>query len=79
MVEMRAVNVKLQRRSEAILMRLTGCDREEAGAALIRAEGDLKTAILLLEGCDRDEAAAILARAGGRLHVAKELTRGPRR
>ena len=76
MVEVQAVNVKLALRSEGILMHLTGCGREEARAALVRAEGDLKTAILLLEGCRPDEAAAILARAGGRLHAAKELLRG---
>jgi N-acetylmuramic acid 6-phosphate etherase len=75
MVEMRAVNVKLARRSEQILMHLTGSDREAARAALKHAEGDLKTAILLLEGCAPDEAAAILRRAGGRLHAATELAR----
>jgi N-acetylmuramic acid 6-phosphate etherase len=75
MVELRAVNVKLARRSEDILMHLTGSGREAASAALHRAAGDLKTAILLLEGCEPDEAAAILARAGGRLHAATELAR----
>jgi N-acetylmuramic acid 6-phosphate etherase len=73
MVEMRAVNLKLARRSEEILVHLTGRDTEDARAALLRAEGDLKTAILLLEGCEPEEAAAILERAGGRLHAAKEL------
>jgi N-acetylmuramic acid 6-phosphate etherase len=71
MVEMRAVNLKLARRSAAILTQLTGCGRDAAQAALQRAGGDLKTAILLLEGCEPGEAAAILARAGGRLHAAK--------
>jgi N-acetylmuramic acid 6-phosphate etherase len=79
MVEMRAVNSKLARRSEAILQELTGCDREAAHDALRRAEGDLKAAILLLEGCDPSEAVAILARTGGRLDTAKMLipTRRP--
>jgi N-acetylmuramic acid 6-phosphate etherase len=78
MVEMRAVNAKLARRSEAILQHLTGSDRTAARAALARAGGDLKTAILLLEGCDPDEAAAILDRADGRLHAATALARGRR-
>jgi N-acetylmuramic acid 6-phosphate etherase len=78
MVEMRAVNAKLARRSEAILQHLTGSDRTAARAALARAGGDLKTAILLLEGCDADEAAAILDRAGGRLHAATALARRSR-
>jgi len=73
MVEMRAVNSKLARRSEAILKELTGCDREAAHDALRRAEGDLKAAILLLEGCEPCEAVAILARTGGRLDAAKKL------
>ncbi|MBV9553160.1 MAG: N-acetylmuramic acid 6-phosphate etherase [Alphaproteobacteria bacterium] len=73
MVEMQAVNTKLVRRSENILMQLSGSDREAARAALDRAGGSLKTAILLLEGCDPAEAAAILDRAGGRLHAAKDI------
>ncbi|MBV8778508.1 MAG: N-acetylmuramic acid 6-phosphate etherase [Alphaproteobacteria bacterium] len=78
MVEMQAVNTKLVRRSENILMQLSGSDREAARAALDRAGGSLKTAILLLEGCDPAEAAAILDRAGGRLHAAKDIAH-PRR
>jgi len=78
MVEMRAVNAKLARRSEDILIHLTECDREQARGVLRRAGGHLKTAILLLEGCEPDEAAAILDRAGGRLHTAKALA-GARR
>jgi N-acetylmuramic acid 6-phosphate etherase len=78
MVEMRAVNVKLARRSEQILMQLTGSGRDAVRAALGRAAGDLKTAILLLEGCEPDEAAAILRRTGGRLHHATEMVRARR-
>ncbi len=73
MVEMQPVNQKLARRSEDILMHLTGGSRDSARNALDRAEGNLKIAILLLEGYAPAEAAAILARAGGRLHAAKRL------
>ena len=76
MVEMRAVNDKLARRSEEILAHLTGSGRDAVRSALNRAKGDLKTAILLLEGCEPDEAAAILDRAGGHLHPAREAVRG---
>ncbi|HTZ34480.1 MAG TPA: N-acetylmuramic acid 6-phosphate etherase [Stellaceae bacterium] len=79
MVEMRAVNAKLARRSEDILMHLAACDRSAAQDALQRAGGELKTAILLLEGCEPGEAAAILDRAGGRLHGASEAARRLRR
>ena len=45
MVEEKAVNAKLARRSEDILMRLTGSDRAAAREALTSAGGDLKAAI----------------------------------
>ncbi len=54
---------------------LTGADRAASRAALDRAGGDIKTALLLLEGCEPDEAAAILERAGGQLHPAREAAR----
>jgi N-acetylmuramic acid 6-phosphate etherase len=76
MVGMQPANAKLARRGEAILVRLTGADRAAARAALDRASGDIKTAVLLLEGCEPDEAAAILGRAGGHLHPAREVVRG---
>jgi N-acetylmuramic acid 6-phosphate etherase len=76
MVGMRPANAKLARRGEAILTRLTGADRVASRAALDRAGGDIKTALLLLEGCEPAEAAAILARAGGQLHPAREAARG---
>jgi N-acetylmuramic acid 6-phosphate etherase len=70
MVDVQAVNQKLVRRSESILQRLTGCTGEQARAALARASGNVKLAILLLHGCDVDEAADVLDRAGGQLRVA---------
>lgn len=73
MVEMRPVNVKLARRSEDILMQLTGVSRDTARATLDRAGGSLKIAVLLTEGCTPAEAAALLERSGGRLYAAKNL------
>ena len=52
MVDLKAVNKKLIRRSEKILLELSGRSREEVHDALHRAEGNVKTALLLLEGCD---------------------------
>lgn len=75
MVGMRPANAKLARRGEAILMNLTGADRAAARAALDRARGDIKTAILLFEGCEPDEAAAILDRAAGHMRPAREAAR----
>jgi N-acetylmuramic acid 6-phosphate etherase len=70
MVDVQAVNQKLVRRSENILQRLTGCSGEQARAALARAGGNVKLAILLLHGCDVNEATDVLDRAGGQLRVA---------
>jgi N-acetylmuramic acid 6-phosphate etherase len=73
MVDLKAVNKKLVRRSEKILLELSGRSREEVHDALRRAEGNVKTALLLLEGCDLDEAERLLDRSGGHLRAAKAL------
>jgi N-acetylmuramic acid 6-phosphate etherase len=73
MVDLKAVNKKLLRRSEKILLELSGRSREEVHDALHRAEGNVKTALLLLEGCDLGEATRMLDRSGGRLREAKAL------
>jgi N-acetylmuramic acid 6-phosphate etherase len=82
MVDLKAVNKKLLRRSEKILLELSGRSREEVQDALHQAEGNVKTALLLLEGCDLEEAARMLDRSGGHLRTAKamlETRRGPRK
>jgi N-acetylmuramic acid 6-phosphate etherase len=82
MVDLKAVNKKLIRRGEKILLELSGRSREEVHEALHQAGGNVKTALLLLEGCDLEEAARMLNRSGGRLHEAKamlETRRGPRK
>jgi N-acetylmuramic acid 6-phosphate etherase len=73
MVDLTAVNDKLVRRSERILMQLSGRDRDEVRDALHRAKGNVKIALLLLEGCDLNEAMSALDGAGGQLRTAKTL------
>ena len=73
MVDLKAVNKKLLRRSEKILLELSGRSREDVRDALQRANGSVKIAFLLLEGCDRDEAMRVLDRAGGQLRAAQAL------
>ena len=74
MVDLKAVNKKLLRRSEEILLELSGRSREEVHDALHRAGGNVKTALLLLlEGCDLGEAARMLDRSGGHLRIAKAM------
>ena len=70
MVDLQAVNQKLVRRSESILVRLTGSSGEQAREALHRANGNVKLAVLLLHGCELNEATTVLDRAGGQLRAA---------
>lgn len=75
MVDLQAINAKLARRSENIVLRLTGSSIEEVRNALDRANGSVKLAILLLHGLSLVEAAAALEQAGGRLRTAlKQIT-----
>jgi len=70
MVDMRATNEKLRRRSERMLEALTGRSGEPVRAALAQASGRLKPALLILHGLGLAEAEALLARHGGRLRPA---------
>lgn len=68
MVDLRATNVKLQDRSERILMETLDLPRDEARALLDRAGGSVKTGMVMhWTGTGRDEATDLLARVGGRL------------
>ncbi|HEU4561686.1 MAG TPA: N-acetylmuramic acid 6-phosphate etherase [Longimicrobium sp.] len=68
MVDLRATNLKLQDRSERILMETLDLDRDSAAAALEAAGGSVKTA-MVMQWCnvDREKATQLLLRAGGRL------------
>jgi N-acetylmuramic acid 6-phosphate etherase len=73
MVDVQAVNQKLKRRSEDMLLRISGRTRDEVREALAQAQGSVKLAVMLLRGCESGEAAALLDRAGGQLRAALEL------
>jgi N-acetylmuramic acid 6-phosphate etherase len=73
MVDVQAVNQKLVRRSENMLVRLTGCTRDGASEALRRAHGSVKLAVMLLHGCNQEEGARLIDRAGGQLRSALAL------
>jgi len=77
MVDLQAVNAKLMRRSEHILMRLTGRSLDDARDALREANGSIKLAVLWLHGCPLNEAVGILDRAGGQLRAALTLVGKP--
>jgi N-acetylmuramic acid 6-phosphate etherase len=73
MVDLKAVNKKLLRRSEKILLELSGRSCEDVHEALRQANGSVKLALLLLEGCDVNEATRTLDHVGGQLYAAKAL------
>ena len=73
MVDVRAVNQKLVRRSEDMLMRLTDCTRDEARGALLRARGSVKLAVMLLRGCSPEQGVQLLQQARGQLRSALAL------
>ena len=70
MVNMRATNEKLRRRSAQMVMTITGCDERMAAEALAAAGGELKLAALIARGLAPDAAKALLAKHGGNLRGA---------
>lgn len=70
MVDVRATNEKLLKRSGRILHRLTGCSDSDARQALELAGGNLKVAALVLKGCERSEAERLLTESAQSLRKA---------
>jgi N-acetylmuramic acid 6-phosphate etherase len=73
MVDVQAVNQKLVRRSEEMLLKLTARSLEDVRRALQQANGNVKLAVLLLRGCDMQKAQALLDLAHGELRAALHL------
>jgi N-acetylmuramic acid 6-phosphate etherase len=72
MVDVQATNKKLEKRKREMLVHLTGKPASDAEAALLRAEGNVKLAVLLLQGCDLDRARVLLDETCGQLRPAVE-------
>jgi N-acetylmuramic acid 6-phosphate etherase len=70
MVGVQATNRKLAKRSETMLMHLTGRKEKDVRAALAEAGGNIKLAVLLLKGGSLDEAKSALKRSKGNLRTA---------
>lgn len=70
MVDVAAHNTKLDARRVAMLRRITGVDAARAEAALLAADGHVKTAVLVALGDTTDGARDRLARQRGRLRAA---------
>jgi len=73
MIDVRATNAKLAKRSERMLAHLTGRDSAEVKDALARSNGNVKLAMLLLKGCTLEDARRALDRAQGHLRAALAL------
>jgi N-acetylmuramic acid 6-phosphate etherase len=73
MVDVQAMNQKLRRRSEEMLLALSAKSREEVQDALACADGNVKLALLLLRGCEAAEAQRLLDLAHGDLRGALDL------
>jgi N-acetylmuramic acid 6-phosphate etherase len=72
MIEVQASNAKLAKRREKIVAQLTGQSSEMVRAALKRANGSIKIAVLLLHGCELPDAEEMLEGTAGNLRVAIE-------
>jgi N-acetylmuramic acid 6-phosphate etherase len=70
MVAMRATNRKLRVRAAAMVGEIAGVGAAEAQAALERAAGDIRTAVLLAKGLDQTAAEDALRAADGNLRSA---------
>jgi N-acetylmuramic acid 6-phosphate etherase len=70
MVDMRATNAKLRRRSEIMVSQITDCSDATAAEAIRLANGDLKAAVLIALGADSAQAQEALKRSDGNLRRA---------
>jgi N-acetylmuramic acid 6-phosphate etherase len=74
MVNLRPENDKLRKRAVHIVASVAGVDEQLASVSLVRADGDVKCAIVLASGdVEPDRASAMIAQAGG--HIGAALTR----
>ena len=78
MVDVRVTNAKVRRRTVRIVRDAAGVDEQTATAALAKAGGHAKTAIVaLLAGVDAAEAAVRLEQARGRVRDALDVPTAP--
>ena len=74
MVDVSATNEKLRERALCIVMEVSGCNREESAAALKKADGRAKPAILIAVGkCTKEEADHLLRETNGQLTAALSM------
>jgi len=70
MVSMKVSNVKLRARAIAMISDIAAVERRVAEAALDRADGEIKLAVLIASGRTPEQASALLSAADGNLRTA---------
>ena len=70
MVDMRATNAKLRRRSIEMVATIAACDSAVAAQAIAASQGDIKLAVLIAFGVDRAPAKTLLDKHNGNLRAA---------
>lgn len=73
MVDMRIVNTKLVHRALRMITQLTDCSDTQAQAALLKADGSIKLAILLRQGLEPAQGRMLLRLCDGHLRRALDL------
>lgn len=75
MVDLKASNLKLQARSQRMLMQITDCSEAQAADYLAQAQGELKVAILIaLSGINPIKAHQLLSQTTGHLKEALRIS-----
>ncbi|WP_413375422.1 N-acetylmuramic acid 6-phosphate etherase [Alkalihalobacillus sp. 1P02AB] len=75
MVDLNASNLKLKERAKNIVMNATGASEKKAGSTLMKANNDVKVAIVMLRGnVGYEEALTLLQQGNGFVRKAIELT-----
>ncbi len=69
MVEMRPTNEKLRKRSVEMVVKIAGCAPDAASDALVKANGNIKAAVLVASGLDLKAAVALIDKHDGNLRA----------
>ena len=68
MVDMKVTNTKLRNRAERMVAEITSCDLPKAREILVKANYNIKLAILMLNNFSKEDSIKLLNDSGGNLH-----------
>ena len=68
MVDMKVTNTKLRNRAESMVAEITSCDLSKAREILVKANYNIKLAILMLNNFSKEDSIKLLNDSGGNLH-----------